>query len=234
MGYSISITQDLRKNPYKGIYIALEGIDGSGKTTQTQALKKHFESIGKKVVLAKSARRDKGLLADINKKILEGNLDIPKPAFQYLFSADYIIQTEQIIIPALQRGDIVITDRFHCWSSVAYGIWENSKGKDYDVSLARFILFAHGLFSKTYQLIVPDITFYFDISINTGMNRMSRKKAGEVHEKKDILEKVTIGYKWLIKEFPKEFEVINGEQSEKKVTSDILKIISKDRKFKVL
>lgn len=230
----MSITQNLRRNPYKGLYIGLEGIDGSGKTTQTEALRKHFASQGKNVVLAKSGRKDSGLLANINKKILQGNLDIPKAAFQYLFSADYIIQTEQIIIPALQRGDIVIADRFHCWSSVAYGIWENSIGRDYDVGLARFILLAHGLFSKTYQLIVPDITFFFDVSINTAVERISRKKAGEMYEKKDVLEKVIVGYKWLIKEFLKEFSVVDGEPNESKVTSDILKILSRHKKFKML
>lgn len=233
MSYSISFTQDIKRNPYKGLYIAFEGIDWSGKTTQTEILKKHLESQGRKVVLAKSGRRDDGLLSKVNKNILEGKLDVPKAAFQYIFSADYIIQEEKTIIPALKRGDVVIADRFHCWSSVAYGIWENSKGK-YDINLAKFILFTHGLFSKTHQLIVPDITFFFDISVKTAMKRMFGKKSEEIYEKKEIFEKIIVGYKWLIKEFPKEFFVINGEQDREKVASDTLKIIAKNKKFKVL
>ena len=231
MKYHVEFDADLRRNSYKGLYVAMEGIDGSGKTTQTKELKKHFENRGKKVFLAKSPRRDEGILAEVNRKILGGKLDIPKAAFQYLFSADYIVQTEQIIIPALKRGDVVITDRFHSWSSVAYGIWENSKGKDYDISLAKFILVAHGLFSKTYQLIVPDITFFFDISIDTAMKRMSGKKAIEMYEKKDVLEKVVIGYKWLIKEFPKEFRVVSGEESVGKIAGEIVDAIKERKKL---
>ena len=213
MAYHISLDVDLKRNSYKGLYIALEGIDGSGKTTQTEKLRKYFEKLGRKVVLAKSARRDKGFLAEINEKIIKGKLDIPKSAFQYLFTADYIIQTEQIVIPALKRGDVVIADRFHCWSSVAYGIWENSRGKNYDVTLAKSILLANGLLSKAYQLMIPDITFFLNASTKTGMKRVSKEKEEEIYEKKDIFEKVIIGYKWLIKEFPKEFVVLDAEKT---------------------
>jgi dTMP kinase len=229
MEYRVEIKADLKRNSYKGIFVAMEGIDGSGKTTQTEALKKYFTNLGHKVVLAKSPRRDKGIIAEVNKKILEGQLNMPKPAFQYLFSADYIVQTEEIIIPALKKGQVVITDRFHPWSSVAYGIWENSRKKSYDVGLAQFILVAHGLFSKTYQLVVPDITFYFDISSKTALKRMS-KKAKEMYEKKDVLEKVMKGYNWLIREFPEEFNVINGDTDIKKITKEVIDTVERVKK----
>jgi dTMP kinase len=226
MEYRVEIKADLKRNSYKGIFIAMEGIDGSGKTTQTKALKKYFTRLGRKVVLAKSPRRDKGIIAEVNRKILEGKLNIPKPAFQYLFSADYIVQTEQVIIPALKKGQVVITDRYHPWSSVAYGIWENSRKKSYDVGLAQFILAAHGLFSKTYQLVVPDITFYFDVSVKTALKRMGKKRK-EMYEKKDVLEKVMKGFNWLIREFPKEFTVINGEKDVKKITGEVIESVGK-------
>ena len=227
MKYHAEFFSDVKRNPYKGIFVAMEGIDGSGKTTQTEELKKYFEKKGKKVILAKSPRRDEGIIAQVSKQILEGKLDIPKAAFQHLFSADYIVQMEQIIVPALKKGGVVITDRFHPWSSVAYGIWENSKGKKYDVGLAKFILVAHGLFSKAYQMIAPDFTFFLNVPISIALERITGKKAKEMYEKKDVLEQIIIGYKWLIKEFPDEFKIIDGKKNVRDITTEIIDIIKK-------
>lgn len=220
MKYHISIDADLRKNTFPGTFIALEGIDGSGKTSQIEPLQKYYEDLGKKVVTTRSPRKNKGVLATLNQDILQGNLTIPKPAFQYLFTADYIIQTEELIIPALEKGDVVITDRFHCWSSLAYGIWESSQ--DYDMSIAQSLLIAQGLFSPAYQLIVPDITYYFQVSVDTAVTRIAKKSdAAELYEKKEILEKVKKGYEWLLKEFPEQFVVIDAEGSIDEVTKSV-------------
>ncbi len=51
MKYHVSFDIEFRKNPYEGFYIAFEGIDGAGKTTQGAVLKKYLEEKGKNVVL---------------------------------------------------------------------------------------------------------------------------------------------------------------------------------------
>ena len=49
MKYHVELDIDLKRNPYKGLYIALEGIDGSGKTTQAEELVKYFEKKAEKL-----------------------------------------------------------------------------------------------------------------------------------------------------------------------------------------
>ena len=87
MKYKVSFSIDFRRNPYKGKFIALEGIDGSGKTIQTarivEALKeKGYDAIGMKeptdLVIGKF----------IKQEVLSGKISIPPVAIQYLFSAD--------------------------------------------------------------------------------------------------------------------------------------------------
>lgn len=220
MTYHISLNTDLRKNIFPGTFIALEGIDGSGKSSQIVPLKKYFEDLGRTVVTTKTPRKTEGILAAINHDLMQGTGIIPKAAYQYLFTADYIIQMEELVIPALKRGDVVITDRFHSWSSLAYGLWEITD--TYDLSLAQAMLVTQGLFSPGYQLIVPDVTFFFNISIPTAISRIPKKiQATEFYEKEETLEKVKKGYEWLLKEFSELFVVIDAEASIEKVTEDV-------------
>lgn len=231
MSYRISIDADFRKNTYPGLFIALEGIDGSGKSSQIEPLRKYFEDLGRTVVVTKTPRKTEGILATINHDLMQGTGVIPKPAYQYLFTADYIIQMEELVIPALSRGDVVISDRFHSWSSLAYGLWEATDS--YDLSAAQSMLVAQGLFSPGYQLVVPDVTLFFTVSVATAASRIPQKvEAAEFYEKKDTLEKVKKGYEWLLKEFPECFSVIDAERSLDEVTKEMIKRLSIQRDSK--
>lgn len=224
MSYHISFNTDFRKNTFPGLFIALEGIDGSGKTSQVEPLRKHFEDLGRTVVVTKTPRKTEGVLAAINHDLMQGTGVIPKAAYQYLFTADYIIQMEELVIPALKRGDVVITDRFHCWSSLAYGLWEVTE--TYDLSLAQGMLIAQGLFSPGYQLIVPDMTLFFDVSVAVAVKRTAQKvETKEMYEQEETLEKVKRGYEWLLKEFPEQFVVIDADGSIEQVTKNMVKVV---------
>ena len=73
MKYHIDFDLDFRRNPYKGLYIAIEGIDGSGKTTQVKKIKEYFEHRGKTVFLTKEPS-DEGEIGILIRKILQANL----------------------------------------------------------------------------------------------------------------------------------------------------------------
>jgi dTMP kinase len=226
MSYQISFESDFRRNTYGGLFIALEGLDGSGKSVQIQPLTTYFEKQGKKVVFARAPRKDEGILASVNKQILQQKIKIPQQAFQYLFTADYIIQNEDIIIPALKNGDVVITDRFVGWSAVPYGSLDQHS--DFTPAKGKSILAAHALLTNVYQLLIPDITFFLDIPLNTAIQRLSKKSdEKEVYEEKSSLKKIKKGYQWLIKEFPDEFTIIDAERSIAQVTNDMIKVIEK-------
>lgn len=219
--YHLELDLDLKRNPYKGLYIALEGIDGSGKTTQVKALTRYFEKKGKNVVCTREPRKE-GLIADINKKLLDGRVKAPQEAFQYLFTVDRMFNHRDVVEPALKRGDVVITDRCF-WSAVAYGQWD--MGKD-TTDNARLIMICQGILATQVQFIAPDMTFYFAVSVDTAMKRIpGKEEAKEVYEKKDILEKVAKGYDWLRKEFPELFTVLDAEASIDEVTKDMIEKI---------
>lgn len=223
MKHQLTFNIEFQENTYGGLYIALEGIDGSGKTAQVKALKRYFEEQGKEVVLTREPRKEEGLMKTITNDILQGNIDVPRNAYQYLFTADRIIQFHDLIIPALKAGKVVVTDRCF-WSSVPYGMWE--RGGE-SVNEAQVILLAQGLLAMQHGCLLPDVTFYLNVDLQTAMKRIPQKvgEREEIYEKEEILEKVLKGYDWLLKEFPEEFHVINANQSIEEVSKNVIQRI---------
>lgn len=231
MKYHLSLDISFRKNPYSGLYIALEGVDGSGKTTQRKALSEYFTGKGKKAVQTTEPRLDL-LGGDTIEKIFKSEQSVNPVAFQYLLTANRITNHGQIVEPALKKGELVISDRCF-WSAVPYGLMD--KGTDFSKQGIGLMLEIQGILSMYYQSITPDFVFYIDISPETALERSrqredSRKK--DFYETKEKLEKVVRGYRMLVKQFPEEFVIIDGEKSVEDVTRDLLKNI-KNKKEKI-
>lgn len=224
MKYHVSFDIDFKRNPYKGTYIVIEGIDGSGKTTQVARLAKHFAEKGRKVIETREPRKDNtSLIGELIQKILHGKTDIPPVAFQYLFSADREMHHEELIVPSLKQGKCVISDRCF-WSAIPYGIIDR-EGK-LDEKTGEYMLVAQSILSLYHQFIIPDYTFYLETPLTMAMKRLKG-----VHEEKEIYEdrkklaKTIKGYNWLLQEFPKEFIVIDASKSVDEVTEEILTYI---------
>src|SRR3989344_4218872 len=128
MKYHVGFDIEFRKNPYKGIYIALEGIDGSGKSTQAKILADYLKKNGKKVVFTKEPTQ-KPPVGDLIHNIIQGKVNLPLVSLQYLFSADREIHLKTVVEPALKEGKIIISDRCF-WSSVAYGILDKMENSE--------------------------------------------------------------------------------------------------------
>lgn len=225
MKYTINQEIEFRKNPYKGTYIALEGIDGCGKTTQAEALKDFFENKGRKVTITCEPRVDL-IGGEIIMQYFKSEIKISGIAFQFFATANRVINQDEIVIPALERGDVVITDRCF-WSAVPYGLMD--KGAKFDRTEADLMLVTQGILSLYHQFYVPDYVFYIDINPNTGLERSLKKKNRrelDFYEKKEKLEKVVKGYRWLVKEFANEFITINGERNISKINDDIIKYLN--------
>ncbi len=224
MKYDINFTIDLKKNPYPGLYIALEGIDESGKTTQVDHIAEYFENQGKKVVKTHEPRRD-GAMGPLIDSILKGTVKIPAVAIQYLFAAQRATFLEELVTPALKEGAVVITDRSF-WSSIPYGLldkYESEKEENADQ-----LLVALSILSMYHEFIAPDISFVLDVKAETAVERF--KKMGrdpEIYEKKEKLEKLKEGYNFLLQKFPEEMIKINAEKGIEEVTQDILSEIKK-------
>lgn len=219
--YNIKFNLDFKRNPYKGRLIAIEGIDGSGKTTQAKELKKILKKNGNGVYFTKNPTD--GEIGKFIRQILAGKKHFSPVSFQYLFVADRAYQQSELS-EKLKKGHMVVTDRYF-WSSVAYGAEDRGidfkKGQSADVLLSAF-----GILSTYYQFMVPDITIYLKISPRTALERISKERASkDIYDQKGKLENVAAGYDWLIKKFPKEFIILDGERPVAEITEEILKKI---------
>ena len=221
MKYHASFDIEFRKNPYKGIYIAFEGIDGAGKTTQAEILKKYLEKKGREVILTKEPTQNPPIGILIH-DFIKGRVKFPPVSLQYLFAADREIHQKGLIEPNLKNGKIVISDRCF-WSSVAYGILDK-KGDVQKLGNSEILLVSESILSMYHQFIAPDMTFYIDVDPQTAIERLSyMKRQREYYETSEKLKIIKAGYDWLSKKFPNEIVVIDGDKPEGKVTDQILK-----------
>lgn len=224
MTYNVNFDIDLKKNSYKGLYIALEGIDGSGKTTQVEKIAEYFKGQGRDVVKTHEPRRDT-VVGKLVHEILQSEINVPAVSLQYLFAADRAIHQEEIVVPALNAGKVVISDRSF-WSSIPYGLLDKfESGRDEN---ADQLLVSLSILSMYHGFITPDFTFYLHALTKTAADRLSHlDKAPSIYEKSEKLEKLYTGYEFLLEKFPKSLIKINGEQDTEKVTEEILEIVNK-------
>jgi len=224
MKYHIEFDLALRENPYPGLYIALEGTEASGKSTQVKILEDYFKGKGREVVLTREPRKE-GLIGDMVHKILLGELELNPIAFQYLFSADRMLNHADVIEPALKQGKVVISDRCF-WSAVVYGILDKSEGVSKQ-SVDR-LLVAQSILSFYHQFIAPDLLFYLRIPLSTSLSRLGTKtEAKEIYESEDKIRKVIKGYDFLLENFKDDIIEIDGNESIDMVTKNMIKRIEK-------
>jgi dTMP kinase len=220
MNYDIKFKIDFRRNPHKGTYIVLEGIDGAGKTVQAEKIAKHFKKKGMEVLSIAEPRRT-GAIGHVIDEFLQKKIRLPAASLQYLFVADRIAHQEEIITPALKKGQMVISHR-NFWSSIPYGIADASK-KKVDYKRGEVLMVAQSILSMYYQIMVPDVTVYLDVSVKEALKRLHTSGVSkEYYEEKEKFLVIKKGYEWLIKRFPKEFAVVDGNQSIDRVTEDII------------
>ncbi|MBI2033323.1 MAG: deoxynucleoside kinase [Candidatus Levybacteria bacterium] len=155
-------------------------------------------------------------------EFLQKRVTLPKASLQYLFVADRIAHQEEVILPALEKGQIVLSHRCF-WSAIPYGIMDRSNG-GYNYSVGDTLLVTQSVLSMYHQITIPDVTFYLDVSAQTSLKRLKDMRvSAEYYETKERLENVEKGYKWMIEKFPDEFTLIRGEESVDKVTEEIIK-----------
>ncbi|HYK08202.1 MAG TPA: dTMP kinase [Candidatus Eisenbacteria bacterium] len=204
----------LRKNPYKGKLIAVEGIDGSGKTTQAKELVKRLNKAGYNASYSKEPTEDV-IGQFIREKILSGQYTLNPLAIQYLFNADRAMHMDKIE-KLLEKGMIIVMDRCF-WSSVAYAMNDMEKPLHWYNTAFSILSFYH-------QFVVPDITFFLRINSGEAFKRIKDSdKHKEIYDNEKALEATEKNYQLLIQEFPKEFTMINAERKIEEVTDELYK-----------
>lgn len=143
----------------RGYLIATEGIEGSGKTTHAGLLQAWLRHRG--FAVARREEPTEGPVGRLVHAVLDGRLKIADEAVPLLFAADRADDTRRFIRPELEKGTIVICDRY-TYSSLAY----QSVGMavPFDLRWLREI--------NTYAL-PPDMVFYLDVEPDIGLKRVS-------------------------------------------------------------
>ncbi len=186
----------------EGFFITLEGGEGAGKSTLIKGLEKHLLSKQQQVV----ATFEPGA-TEFGKVIRSIVLDIkntmPAESEFFLYLTDRAYHVENVIIPALKQGKVVICDRFTD-SSVAY----QGAGRGF-VSLKEI----EEMSLVATKGLSPDLTFYLDIAPDKALNRIKGPKDRLESEKISFHEKVREGYLMLAQENPHRIVVLNAENS---------------------
>lgn len=214
--HHIEFDIELRRNPYPGRIIAVEGVDGAGKTTQAKALVKKLNKEGFNAAYTKEPTDD--IIGQfIREKVLSGNLQMNPIALQYLFNADRVMHMEKIE-KLLQKGMVIVMDRYF-WSAVAYAMADMNVIKDWSLTAFSILSFYH-------QFLAPDFTFLLKISPDVAMERISGSgKHSEIYDNREKILKTEKAYDFLYEEFRDEFTVINGERPQEELTEEILKTV---------
>jgi dTMP kinase len=145
---------------YDGLFLAFEGGDGAGKSTQLGLLRDWLEGLGRTVVVT----REPGgtpFGQHVRDLVLHGDHVAPR-AEALLFAADRAHHVETLVRPALERGDVVLTDRY-LDSSVAY----QGAGRDLGADEVR------ALSMWATRGLLPDLTVVLDVPPETGRSRRS-------------------------------------------------------------
>lgn len=204
----------------KGIFITIEGGEGTGKTTQLKLIEEYLKEEMLKYILT----REPGgidISEQIRKIILDRNntaMDARTEALLYAASRrQHLIER---VIPALNEDKIVICDRF-IDSSLAYQGFARGLGIEEVLKINEFAIEGH----------MPNLTIYLDIEPSIGLNRINKDREREINrldlERNSFHEKVREGYHILIERYPNRIKQVDANQTIEKVFEDI-KLYIKD------
>lgn len=177
------------------MYIVIEGQDGTGKSTQAELLKKHYEAKGQKVVILEEPDGDLPQAHDLHDMILTRGYDLAPLTNVLLFTAARVELWHKIAEPTLKAGGVVISTRNY-WSTLAY------QGYGEGISRSKIIRLTKNLLPERY--VHPDHGFILTVSDQVRLARQkNRGKATETFEKKpnEFQQKVNAAYPKIAQEF---------------------------------
>ncbi len=187
----------------QGKFITLEGIDGAGKSTQLAWIADFLQGRGVNVVVT----REPGgtLLGEkLRTLLLDSSLTMHPETEALLMFAARREHLDKVIFPALARGDWVISDRFTD-ASFAY------QGGGRQVEIAKL----EDLEQWTQGVLQPDLTLYFDVSVEVGQQRVASIKSADRFEKEQttFFQCVRAAYLARLEKYADRIRLIDASQS---------------------
>lgn len=201
----------------KGAFISFEGIEGTGKSTQSRLLAEHLREKGYRVIQTMEPGGTK-----ISMKIRELLLSLDSREMDHvtellLYNAARVQHIKEVIEPAIERGDIVITDRFSD-STVAYQGF--ARGIDLQLIDSLDMIATHKL--------CPDITILLDIDVKTGLARNRALNKNDRLELEDLSfhEKVRKGFIQIAAMNPERVRLVDCSDGLQEVHRRVVEIIA--------
>lgn len=152
------------KHNYEGTLVCVEGIDGSGKSTQLALLRDWLKDIGKDVIFTEWNSSE--LISQTTKLAKKKNMLSPR-TFSLLHAVDFADRLKQVIAPALKAGFIVLADRY------AYTAFARDVARGVDPHWVR----------EVYDFAIkPDLAVYFDIDPLTSLERICSNRTPKFYE----------------------------------------------------
>jgi dTMP kinase len=192
-----------------GKFITLEGVDGAGKTTHVEFIKKYLADLGINFIMT----REPGgtLLGEQLREILLHDEMTPETETLLMFAArnEHI---EKVIGPNLKEGKVVISDRF---TDATYAYQSGGKGvKDKKIDILKEWVQAS---------LQPDLTFLFDLSVEVSIERLNKTRELDKFERegKGFHENIRQKYLLLAKASPERFCILNSEESIEEIQNQI-------------
>ena len=182
------------------MFITFEGIEGCGKTTQIELLYTCLEEKGQRVIKT----REPGGTAfgeSLRKAFLNTKMKVYPLSELLVFMAMRAQHIDELILPALEEGTIVLCDRF---TDASYAYQGYGRGIDLNVIERLNTLVVKG--------IKPDLTILLDCPVEKGLTRKAQSASMDRFEKEELSfhRKIKKGYEKLVKQDPKRFFVIDG------------------------
>ena len=205
----------------RGCFITLEGIEGCGKSTHARKLRQALEERGWRTLLTREPGGTR-LGSEIRKLLLRSRgMAIGERAELLLYAADRQQHLEEVVLPALKSGNIVICDRFSDATAAYQG---HARGLDRE------------LIEQIERLVCgdlkPRLTLLLDLPVRVGLQRaLQRNQAYAPEQREDRFEqegpafheKVRRGYLALARAFPERIRLIDAAGSIEQVHRNIMK-----------
>jgi len=207
------------KSKVMEMFITLEGVEGSGKTTVAKGLIKILESNDYAVIYTREPGGNP-IAESIRDVILDrSNTDMDPRTEALLYAAARRQHLVDVIEPALKAGKIVICDRF-IDSSIAYQGYARNIGPDFIEHMNHFATAGKK----------PDLTFLIDVKPEVGLARINKDENREINrldlEGMDFHNAVYKGYHELAKKDRDRIKVIDGERVVAGIVTEIYQIIA--------
>ena len=196
-----------------GVFLSFEGIDGSGKSTQARLLAEALRARGLVVCLTREPGGSAGA-EEIRRLVLEGAADRWSTETELLlFTAARRDHLEKTILPALARGEVVISDRFADSSRIYQGLTRGDLRDTVD---------------RLHRLMIgvePDLTVLIDIDPAVGLARAVARAGKEMRFEGmglGVQQKARDGFLALAKAHPARIRMIAGARAAEAVAADVL------------